>query len=148
MFSDIPFCPCTVLAVPPHKLCNAEWNRKFAAVRRQALSNSMIEINRFSQCSVLTVHHCSKERIHQNQPGALHNLQPLPILISHSWECNAQTWLCIAVRCQHDNTFRPRCKNRWKARQVIHIWEPEMNLLFLRKKAPTYLYIFPSVVYT
>lgn len=69
MFPDIHFCECSVLAVLLHELHNA-------AVRRQALPHSLIEINRFPQCSVLTVHHCSILRIHQKQPGALQNLQP------------------------------------------------------------------------
>lgn len=108
MFSGIPF----ILAVPPHKLYNAERKGKFSAVRRQALlPHSLIEINRFSQCSVLTVHHCSIERIHQNQPGALHSLQPKPTSIS---ELLGVQGLNMTVECSTvTNSFRLLFSNRW-----------------------------------
>lgn len=109
-----------VLAVLPHKLYNAERNRKFAAVRRQALPHSLIEINRFAQCSVLTVHHYSIKRIHQNQPGALHNRQPPPTLISHLWVQSMN----MPIKCCHI----------W----ISYTW---------KKKRPKFSCIFPSGVY-
>ena len=89
-FSDILVFQGSIVTVFPRKLHNADW--RFTAERRQALlPHTLIEINRFPECLVLNVHHCSMERIHQNQSGALHSLQPITTLISELQSLNITT---------------------------------------------------------
>lgn len=103
VFSSIAIIQCTISAVSPHRLHNAEWNRN-RLQRGDKLSSfhSLIEINRFSQFSVLTVHCCSIKRIHQKQLGALHSFQPMSTLILKlpGGQCLNATAVCSSVKAR------------------------------------------------
>lgn len=107
---------CAVLAVLLHTTMLRE---TFAAVRRQTHTHTLIEINGFPQCSMLTVHHCSIERIHQNQPCALHNLQPPPTL-THWFPTHGG----VMPECDYKMPFDASMTDTWPSHvtYILCIW--------------------------
>lgn len=82
-------------------------------------THTLIEINGFPRCSMLTVHHCSTERIHQNQPCALHNLQPPPTL-THWFPTHGG----VMPECDYKMPFDASMTDTWPSHvtYILCIW--------------------------